>query len=147
MPHFRLERFTLTRSTQPDTDIQDLTDDVAARLRQSGIAEGTCLVFVPGSTASISTIEYEPGCVADLKRAIATLAPSDAEYAHNERWGDGNGFSHVRAALLKPGISIPVAAGELCLGTWQQIVLLDFDNRPRERRIIVQCSGQGDRSD
>ncbi len=96
------------------------------------------LLFIDGSTAALTTIEYESGVVNDLKRAIDRLAPRDIAYEHDRRWGDGNGYSHVRAALLGPSLSIPLANGDMLLGTWQQIVLCDFDNRPRQREIIVQ---------
>ncbi len=108
---------------------------------QSGIKDGPASVFVTGSTASVTTIEYESGVVEDLKEAIERLAPSDITYRHDTRWGDGNGFSHVRAALLKPGLTIPVINGGLALGTWQQIVLIDFDNRPCTGRMVVQIVG------
>ena len=97
-------------------------------------------MFTPGSTAAITTIEFESGAVADLARAIDGIAPTGAHYDHDARWGDGNGYSHVRAALLGPSLTVPIADGELLLGTWQQIILCDFDNRPRTRRIIVQVT-------
>ena len=133
-------RETLRRDTEPDTDIHDLTADVAAVVTGSGIRDGQVLVFTPGSTAAITTLEYESGAVHDLARAIDGIAPTGAHYEHDARWGDGNGYSHVRAALMGPSLTIPVADGELVLGTWQQIILCDFDNRPRNRRIIVQVS-------
>ena len=138
----RIVRETLVRPTTADTDIQDLTQDVAQILAQSGVLEGQVLVFTPGSTAGITTIEFESGVVFDLERAIERLAPLDMHYDHDARWGDGNGYSHVRAALLGPSMAVPVFDGQLQLGTWQQIVLCDFDNRPRERRIIVQVMGE-----
>ena len=98
----RLERVELERATEPDTDIQDLTDDVRAAVTQSGIRDGSVLVFTPGSTAGVTAIEFEPGAVADLARALDRMAPTEGEYEHNRRWGDGNGYSHVRAALLGP---------------------------------------------
>ena len=124
-----------------DTDLVDITDEVAAVVRESGAHSGIAAVFVPGSTASITTIEYESGALADLKRAIERLAPRDMHYDHDARWGDGNGYSHVRAALLGPGISVPIRDGRLALGTWQQILLCDFDNRPRTREVLVQILG------
>ena len=108
----------------------------------SGVTEGQALIFTPGSTAGITTLEFEPGAVADLKRAFEDVAPADGEYQHNLRWGDGNGYSHVRAALLGPSLTVPVTNGQLVLGTWQQIILCDFDNKPaRQRRVIVQVTG------
>jgi len=138
----RIVRETLVRPTSADTDIQDLTHDVAQILAQSGVREGQVLVFTPGSTAGITTIEFESGVVFDLEQAIERLAPRDMHYDHDARWGDGNGYSHVRAALLGPSLTVPVIDGQLQLGTWQQIVLCDFDNRPRDRRIIVQVMGE-----
>lgn len=135
-------REVLVRPTTADTDIQDLTPDVVRVLAQSGVQEGQVLVFTPGSTAGITTIEFESGVVSDLEEAIERMAPRDIHYDHDARWGDGNGYSHVRAAILGPSLAVPVIQGCLQLGTWQQIVLCDFDNRPRERRIIVQVIGE-----
>ncbi len=128
--------------TQGFSDIHDITGEVAGAIRQSGLDSGIAVIAVPGSTAGVTTIEFEPGAVSDLKEAIARLAPEDCEYAHDARWGDGNGFSHVRAALLGPGLSLPFRGGELLTGTWQQVVLVDFDNRPRDRRVEVQLVGE-----
>lgn len=137
----KIYRRTLERSTRPDTDIQDLSEDVAQVVAESGVDSGWVLVFTPGSTAGVTTLEYESGCVADLARAVEQLAPSEADYAHNRRWGDGNGYSHVRAALLGPSLTLPVRNGAPAHGTWQQIVLCDFDNRSRTRRIEVEVLG------
>ena len=136
-------RASFSLRTQGWNDVSDITDRVASSVRSSGVRDGIVTVFVPGSTAGITTIEYEPGAVADLQRAIDRLAPADAHYDHDQRWGDGNGFAHVRAALLGPSLSIPVSQGRMELGTWQQIVLIDFDNRPRDREVIVQTLGSG----
>jgi secondary thiamine-phosphate synthase enzyme len=133
---------TIERHTSPDTDIHDLTGDIAATVAESGVEDGQALVFTPGSTAAITTIEFESGAVADLGRAINEMAPTGAHYDHDARWGDGNGYSHVRAALMGPSLSVPIIDGQLALGTWQQVVLCDFDNRPRRRKVIVQVSGQ-----
>jgi secondary thiamine-phosphate synthase enzyme len=133
---------TLSFSTSGDTDIIDMTRQVSEKVVTSGIEEGYVLLFVPGSTASITTIEYERGAVSDLKEAIERLAPEDKYYRHNERWGDGNGHAHVRASLLGPSLTIPVINGRLALGTWQQVVFIDFDNHPRERRVIMQLAGK-----
>ena len=138
----RLHRETLEKSTSADTDILDLTADVEAVVDAAGVDEGWVMVFAPGSTAGITTIEYESGCLEDLARAVEQLAPSGGEYAHNLRWGDGNGYSHVRAALMGPSLTLPIAGGRVQHGTWQQIVLCDFDNRPRERRIELQALGR-----
>jgi len=124
------------------SDVVDITDKVASIVADSGIRNGLVSIFVPGSTASVTTIEYEEGAVSDLKEAIERLVPSNTPYRHDQRWGDGNGFSHVRAALMKPGLTVPCADGRLALGTWQQIILIDFDNRSRKRRVIVNIIGQ-----
>jgi secondary thiamine-phosphate synthase enzyme len=132
----------LSFSTSGDTDIIDMTRQVSEKVVTAGIEEGYVHLFVPGSTASITTIEYERGAVSDLKEAIERLAPEDKYYRHNERWGDGNGHAHVRASLLGPSLTIPVINGRLALGTWQQVVFIDFDNHPRERRVIMQLAGK-----
>jgi len=132
----------LTFSTSGNTDIIDMTRMVAERTTAEGMEEGYVVLFVPGSTASITTIEYEMGAVIDLKEAIENLAPEGKYYRHNERCGDGNGHAHVRAALLGPSLSIPVVKGQLTLGTWQQVVFIDFDNHPRQRRVVMQMCGK-----
>lgn len=119
----------------------DLSVDIHEFLATSNAGDGVLTVFVPGSTAGVTTIEYEPGAVEDLRRAIERIAPRGPEYAHDRRWGDGNGFSHVRAALLGPSVSIPVEGGRPSQGTWQQVVLCDFDNRPRRRAVVLQFVG------
>jgi len=133
---------TLTLSTKGMTDIVDITPRVSSVLERSGIRDGLLTVFCRGSTGAVTTIEYESGVVNDLKKAIERVAPSNITYEHDKRWGDGNGFSHVRAALMKPSITVPVMGGRLELGTWQQLVFIDFDNRPRNREIIVQITGE-----
>jgi len=124
--------------TTDKTDILDITHQVSKIVNESGVENGLVTVFIPGSTAALSTIEYEDGVVEDLIQAIERLVPQDKKYFHDAKWGDGNGYSHVRAAFLKPSLTIPIINGDMQLGTWQQIVLLDFDNRPRNRRVIVQ---------
>lgn len=138
---FAIETFTLEVNTTAGTDILDLTDAVSAQVTATGVAEGLLTLFISGSTAALSTIEFESGVVNDLRDAIQRLFPREMPYEHDRRWGDGNGYSHVRAAFLKPSLSIPIAAGRLLLGAWQQIVLLDFDNRPRQRHIQGQVMG------
>ena len=133
---------TISLSTKGFCDIQDITSQVAGILSRAKIKNGTVTVFCPGSTGGVTTIEYESGVLKDLKKAIERIAPSNIDYAHDRRWGDGNGFSHVRAALLGPSLSVPVIHGELALGTWQQIVFIDFDNRSRQRKIVVQVMGE-----
>ena len=120
----------------------DITPEVSAALKESEIANGLLTVFIPGSTGTITTIEYEEGVIEDLKAAVERIAPSNIPYKHDQKWGDGNGFSHVRAALMKPDLTIPVLDGRLMLGTWQQIVFIDFDNRARSRELIVQILGE-----
>jgi len=132
---------TIHVSTRGDNDVHDLTSGVEAVVRRSNVDCGTATIFVPGSTAGITTIEFEPGVVNDLKQAIDRLAPSELHYDHDARWGDGNGYAHVRAALLGPSLTVPIVEGRMQLGTWQQIILVDFDNRPRERDIVIQVTG------
>lgn len=133
--------YELERHTTNGMDVIDITDEVARLAGGSGVVNGLVLVFTPGSTASVTTIEYEEGAVEDLREAIERLVPRRMAYRHDQRWGDGNGYAHVRSALLGPSIAVPLADGRLILGTWQQIVLLDFDNRPRQRRVVVQVVG------
>ncbi len=133
---------TITLSTKGFCDMADITERVADVAGRSVIASGTVTVFCPGSTCAVTTIEYESGVLNDLRRAIEELVPQDREYEHDKRWGDGNGFSHVRAALLKPSVSIPLIGKRLALGTWQQVVFMDFDNRARRREILVQVVGE-----
>ena len=124
------------------TDIIDISREVESEVNRSGITAGIALVFVPGSTAGVTSIEFESGAVADFKSALERLIPQGIHYDHDARWGDGNGFSHVRAAMLGASFTVPFAEGHIMLGTWQQIVLVDFDNKPRQRRVIVQSQGE-----
>jgi secondary thiamine-phosphate synthase enzyme len=124
--------------TTGNTDVLDITPIVTDIVRKYQVKTGTCLLFVPGSTGALTTIEFESGVIQDLKDAIERAAPKGIPYAHDKRWGDGNGYSHVRAALIGPYLNVPISEGGLMLGAWQQIVLLDFDNRPRTRRIVAQ---------
>jgi secondary thiamine-phosphate synthase enzyme len=133
---------TISLSTKGFSDIIDLTDHVGAVLKRSKIENGLVTVFCPGSTGAVTTIEYESGVLNDLQRAMEKIVPSNIPYDHDRRWGDGNGFSHVRAALMKSGLSIPLVKGRLTLGTWQQIVFIDFDNRSRNRNILVHIIGE-----
>ena len=127
--------------TEGNCDVIDITSRVTHELESSGIKNGLVTVFVSGSTAGITTIEYEPGLVEDLKIAFNRIAPGNIHYEHNKKWGDGNGHAHVRASLLGSSLVVPLIDGQMTLGTWQQIVLVDFDNRPRNREIIVQVTG------
>ena len=128
-------------STPGHTAIIDITPDVRAILKRSALNEGNVTVFVAGSTAGITSIEFEPGLLQDIPEAFEKFAPTGVTYHHDATWGDGNGYAHVRAAMLGPSFFAPFQAGKLILGTWQQIVLIDFDNRPRNRIIIVQMMG------
>jgi len=128
-------------NSQGETDIINITSHVENNVKKSKIKEGIVTVFVKGATGGITTVEYEPGLVDDLKDAFERVAPRNGAYAHNERWHDGNGFSHVRASLLGPSLTVPFSGGILTLGTWQQIIFVDFDNRPRSREIILKIIG------
>ena len=137
-----VETKSFTISTQGDCDILDITPQVSHELSNAELSSGTATVFVAGSTCAVTTIEYESGVLSDLKDAFERMAPEAMHYAHNARWGDGNGHSHVRASVLGPSLTVPFSENGPLLGTWQQIVLVDFDNRPRTRRIIVQIIGE-----
>ncbi len=129
-------------STRGHCDVLDITAQVALLVAGSGIRTGIANVSGVGSTLGITTLEYESGCVADFERALEKIAPSTTDYAHNARWGDENGYAHLRSALIGTAKSFPVAGGKLLIGTWQQIVLCDFDDRPRERQIVVTVAGE-----
>jgi secondary thiamine-phosphate synthase enzyme len=128
--------------TQGHTDVQDITSPVATVVQESGLRAGTVTVFCPGSTGGLTTIEYESGVVADLRHVLDEVVPPDRDYQHHRRWGDDNGSAHIRAALISPSLTVPFVDGKLTLGTWQQIVFLDFDTRSRSRRLVVQVMGQ-----
>jgi secondary thiamine-phosphate synthase enzyme len=128
-------------ATKDQGDTQDLTGRVAKAVSESGLTAGIATIFVVGSTAAVTTIEYEPGAVSDFNGLMEELAPRDADYRHHLRWGDDNGSSHVRAALLGPSLTVPFTAEGLTLGTWQQIMLVEFDTRPRRREVVVQIMG------
>jgi len=132
----------LSLQTRGNGDTHDITDAVANAVRESGCQSGTVTLFCPGSTSGLTTIEFEPGAVADLQRVFDEIVPAGLEYRHNERWGDGNGHSHVRASLLGASLVVPFVGGQLTLGTWQQIIYIDFDIRPRHREVIVQIIGE-----
>lgn len=129
-------------STKGFNDIIDITDQVSRAVEKSKIKEGLCLISCPGSTTGLTTIEYEEGAVADLKRVFEKIVPMSEDYEHCKKWGDCNGYAHIRSALLKPFLTAPIVNGSLLLGTWQQIILIDFDNRAREREITVQIVGK-----
>jgi secondary thiamine-phosphate synthase enzyme len=125
-------------STQGFNDIIDITSQVSQEVKKSKVKDGICLIFSSGSTCGITTIEYEEGLIEDLKRALERVAPMNKDYEHCKKWGDCNGYAHIRSALLKPFLAVPIEDNKLVLGTWQQIVFIDFDNRPREREIMVK---------
>ena len=128
-------------NTKGDTDIIDITSQVTSIVSKASINNGLVTIFVSGSTGALSTVEYEPGLVQDLKKLFEKIAPKAGTYQHNLRWHDGNGYAHVRATLMGPSISVPFVNGKMELGTWQQIIFIDFDNRPRSREIVVQVIG------
>ena len=125
-----------------ETDIIDITDHVSQAIEESSVSNGIATVFVAGSTAALTTIEYEPGLKHDFPQMLSRVAPKDIVYEHDNTWHDGNGHSHVRASLIGPSLTIPVVGGKLTLGTWQQIVFLEMDTRPRNRQVIVQMLGE-----
>lgn len=133
---------TISFSTRGNADVHDVTDQVAGAIEHSGLKNGIATLFCPSSTSGLTTIEYESGCVSDLKRLFDEIISPNREYAHNARWGDGNGHSHLRAALLGASFTVPFADGRMTLGTWQQIIHVDFDVRPRQRELVVQMMGE-----
>ena len=136
-----VETFYTKLETGGSGDIFDLTPEMKKVVEQSSVTSGTITAFVPGSTGGITTIEYEPGLLKDIPELMERLVPSDRTYQHDETWHDGNGFSHLRAALIGPDVTVPFNDKQLMLGTWQQVVFLDFDNRPRRRQIVFQIIG------
>ncbi|MEA3489078.1 MAG: secondary thiamine-phosphate synthase enzyme YjbQ [Candidatus Omnitrophota bacterium] len=132
----------ISLSSRGNTDVIDITPDCQAIVEASGTKNGIISVFNPGSTGGLTTIEYEPNLVKDLRNALEVIAPSDKTYEHSKTWHDDNGSSHIRSSLMGPSISVPFIEGELSLGTWQQIVFCDFDTRPRSRRLVVQVIGE-----
>jgi len=133
---------TFRLSTQGHCDVVDITPQVGRIIQESRLRQGIVNVSGRGSTLGITTLEYEPGCVADLRRALEKIAPSNSDYAHNARWGDSNGYSHLRSALVGTTKSFPLVDGQLGIGTWQQVVLCDFDDGPRDREITVTITGE-----
>ena len=129
-------------STRGNADVADITKQIAQVVQESEIKNGTVTVFCPSSTSAVTTIEYESGVVSDLRRMFDEIISQNREYKHNERWHDGNGHSHVRAALLGPSLTIPFVSGNLTLGTWQQVIYVDFDVRARQRELVLQIIGE-----
>ena len=137
-----IKSFKIKVNTQGYCDVKDLTREASRLIVESRVQEGQVTFFIPGSTAGLTTVEYEPGLVKDLEVFYDKIIPQDQTYHHEETWHDGNGFSHVRASLLKPSLTVPVMEGRMTLGTWQQVILVDFDNRPRQREVILQVMGE-----
>ncbi len=133
---------TISFRSTGNADFHDITEALQDAVSSGSLKDGILTVFCPSSTTAVTTIEYEPGALGDLRRLFDEIIPQEREYGHNARWGDGNGHSHVRAALLGPSLTIPVINGKLALGTWQQVVHVDFDNRPRHRELLVQLMGE-----
>lgn len=133
---------TFTFQTDGDGTIVDLTGSVEAALSESGVTTGQLVLFVPGSTGALTTVEYEPGLIRDLPEFFERIVPSGKTYHHDATWGDGNGFSHLRASLVGPSLSIPVSGGAMTLGTWQQIIFLEFDNKKRNRTVRLSIIGE-----
>ncbi len=129
-------------TTRGNADVHNITEQTCKAVSQSGLKDGTVTIFCPSSTSAVTTIEYEPGAVSDLRRLFDEIASANRAYAHEAAWHDGNGHSHVRAALLGPSITVPFVSGRLTLGTWQQIIYVDFDNKPRKRELILQMIGE-----
>jgi secondary thiamine-phosphate synthase enzyme len=133
---------SLSLQTSGNADMIDITDELRSILQESDLKNGIITVFCPSSTSALTTIEYEDGALSDLKRLFDEIAPQNQHYQHNAAWGDGNGHSHVRAALLGPSLTVPFVDGRLTLGTWQQVIFIDFDNRARRRHLVVQLIGE-----
>jgi len=136
-----VKTFSISLNTKGNADIAEITNNVAQIVGKAGIQDGIVTIFTPSSTSALTTIEYETGCLSDLRRLLDQIAPAGKDYAHHARWGDDNGHSHVRAALLKPSLTVPFVKGSLTLGTWQQIIFIDFDTRSRRRELVVQVMG------
>lgn len=137
-----IKTLALNLNTQGNADIQDITDQISNSVADSGLESGTVTIFTPSATSALTTIEFESGCISDLRRLFDEIIDPKRQYAHNARWGDGNGHSHVRAALLGASLVIPFVNRRLTLGTWQQVIFVDFDNRQRGRELVLQLMGE-----
>ena len=137
-----VKTMSIQLSARGDADVIDITDQVSSVVRESGLNDGIATIFSPSATTALTTIEFESGCVSDLKRMFDEILPPERDYQHNLKWGDGNGHSHIRAALLKASFTVPFVDRCLTLGTWQQIIFVDFDNRSRRRKLVVQVMGE-----
>jgi secondary thiamine-phosphate synthase enzyme len=133
---------SIALNTRGNADIHDITEQMSEAVSRSGLKNGTATVFCPSATSAVTTIEFESGALSDLKRLFDEIVPPGRDYAHDARWHDGNGHSHVRAALLGPSLTVPIVDARLTLGTWQQVVYVDFDNRPRRRELVLQLVGE-----
>lgn len=137
----KISTIEISVASQGNTDMIDITERIDNLIKNEGYLEGTATVFVPGATGGVTTIEFEPGLREDFPKSFESFAPADATYQHDMTWHDGNGHSHVRASMLGPSLTIPFVDSHMILGTWQQVVLLDFDTKPRDRRMVVQLIG------
>jgi len=137
-----VKSLSISFNTRGNADLVDITDQVAACIVESGLRDGIVTVFCPSSTSALTTLEYEPGAISDFKRLFDEIIPIDRPYAHHAAWNDYNGHSHVRSALLKPSLVVPFVEGRLTLGTWQQVIYLDFDIQARNRKLVVQVMGE-----
>lgn len=137
-----IKTFTFQLNTKGKTELTDITDQVAVIVKDSGFTEGSALIFVADSTAGITTIEYEPGLIKDYPQFFEKIIPSNISYEHDKTWGDGNGYSHIRASLQGASLTIPFTSSRLILGTWQQIIFIEFDHRSRNRNVVVQLTGK-----
>ena len=137
-----VKTLNISLNTRGNADIIDITERIVGCIEESGLNDGIVTIFCPSSTSALTTIEYERGCLSDLRRLFDEIVDPNREYAHNAAWGDGNGYSHVRAALFRASLTVPFVGGRMTLGTWQQIIYVDFDNRPRQRQLVVQVMGE-----
>ena len=137
-----IELYKLELHTKGKNEILDITEDVRSIIQRSKITDGSVLIFVPGARGALSTVEYEPGLVQDIPQLMEKLIPEKEHYHHNETWHDGNGHSHLRATLMGPSLTVPFTGQEMILGTWQQIIFLEFDNKPHHRQLVVQLMGE-----
>jgi secondary thiamine-phosphate synthase enzyme len=138
----KIETITLQVETKKEGDLVNLTESIQSEISRSGVKSGTVTVFVPGSTAAVTTTEFEPGAFVDLPTALQRIAPREADYVHHQTWGDDNGRSHVRASIIGPSLTVPFQNARLILGTWQQVILIELDTRPRRRKVVLQVMGE-----
>jgi secondary thiamine-phosphate synthase enzyme len=137
-----VKEYKITFRTRGFTDIKNITEEIKEKIHESGFKEGIAVVFVPGATGGVTTMEFEPGVIRDLQETFEKIAPQNGKYHHDHRWGDGNGYAHIRSAIIGTSVSIPFSNGNLQLGIWQSVVFIDFDNKPRRRELIVKILGE-----